>query len=146
MAAQLPQILPEYAVFRLKIAKSKIHRWGVYADEAIPANRKVIEYTGERISRRETKIRAGRPLNYIFTLDAYWSIDGAAGGSGAQYFNHCCQPNVDARILRGHILYFSKRKIKKGEELTLDYRFAKDVERVPCSCGAAECRGTINLK
>jgi SET domain-containing protein len=146
MAAQLPQILPEYAVFRLKIAKSKIHRWGVYADEAIPANRKVIEYTGERISRRETKIRAGRPLNYIFTLDAYWSIDGATGGSGAQYFNHCCQPNVDARILRGHILYFSKRKIKKGEELTLDYRFAKDVERVPCSCGAAECRGTINLK
>jgi SET domain-containing protein len=145
MAAQ-PQIQTEYAVFRLKIAKSKIHRWGVYADEVIPANRKVIEYTGERISRRETKIRADRPLNYIFTLDSYWCIDGAAGGSGAQYINHCCRPNVDARIIREHILFFSKRKIKKGEELTLDYRFDKNVERVPCSCGVAECRGTINLK
>lgn len=143
---QAPQIQKEYAVFRLKIAKSKIHRWGVYADQAIPAKRKVIEYTGERISRKETKVRASRPYNYIFTLDAYWSIDGAAGGSGAQYINHCCEPNLEARIVRGHILYFSLRNIKKGEELTIDYHFDKHVERVECCCGASECRGTINLK
>ncbi len=118
----------------------------MYTDEKIPASRKVIEYTGERISRRETKIRAGRPLNYIFTLDKYWSIDGSVGGSGAQYINHCCEPNLVARILKGHILYFSLRDIRKGEELTLDYHFGKDVETVPCICGSANCRGTINLK
>jgi SET domain-containing protein len=146
MAPQKPRIEPGHAVFRLRVAKSKIHRWGVYADEDIPPNRKVIEYTGEKISRRETKIRASRPLNYIFTLNSYWCIDGNTGGNGAQYINHCCQPNVDVRIVREHILFFSKRKIRKGEELTLDYRFDKDVERVPCSCGAPECRGTINLK
>ncbi|MBV8820122.1 MAG: SET domain-containing protein-lysine N-methyltransferase [Acidobacteriaceae bacterium] len=127
------------------MAKSKIHRWGVYAAEDIPANRKIMEYTGERISRRETKIRASRPLNYIFTLDKYWSIDGSVNGSGAEFINHCCDPNVHARILKGHIIYFSRRFIRKGEELTLDYHFDKDVERTPCSCGAANCRGTINL-
>lgn len=143
--ASVPRIDPEHACFRLRIARSHIHRWGVYAGEEIPPNRKVIEYTGERISRRETKIRAKGPLNYIFTLDNYWSLDGAVGGSGAEYINHSCQPNIEARILKGHILYFSKRKIRKGEELTVDYRFAKDVERVLCACGAETCRGTINL-
>jgi SET domain-containing protein len=143
---QKPTINPRHACFRLRLGVSKIHRWGVYAAEAIPPNKKVIEYTGERISRRETKKRSERPLNYIFTLDAYWSIDGSAGGSGAEFINHCCDPNVFARIVRGHILYYSARTIRKGEELTVDYRFEKHVEKVPCSCGSPHCRGTINLK
>jgi len=105
----------------------------------------VIEYTGERISRRETCKRAGKRLNYIFTLDAYWSLDGSVNGSGAEFINHCCDPNIVARIVRGHILYYSRRAIRKGEELTVDYHFAKNVEKVPCSCGAKNCRGTINL-
>jgi uncharacterized protein len=142
---QEPKIDENVACFRLRIAPSKIHRWGVYAAEAIPARRKVIEYTGERISRRETKKRAERALNYLFTLDKYWTIDGSAGGSGAQYINHCCEPNLAARIVRGHILYLSLRDIRAGEELTVDYHFDKDVEKVPCACGTAGCRGTINL-
>jgi len=143
---QKPKIDPRHACFRLRLGHSKIHRWGVYAAEPIPANRKVIEYTGQRISRRETKIRSERPFNYIFTLDAYWSIDGSAGGSGAEFINHCCDPNIVSRIVRGHILYYSARAIDKGEELTVDYRFEKHVEKVPCSCGSPHCRGTINLK
>ena len=62
------------------------------------------------------------------------------------YLNHSCEPNIISRIIKGHILYFSKRDIKKGEELTVDYHFAADVEKVPCGCGAANCRGTINLR
>lgn len=113
----------------------------------MPANRKVIEYTGERISRRETKRRAdSNELHYLFTLDSYWTIDGAVGGSGAEYINHCCDPNIRAVIQKGHILYISERAIKKGEELSVDYHFEPDVEKVACKCGAASCRGTINLK
>lgn len=141
-----PSINPQHASFRLKVSTSKIHRWGVYAEEDIPPRRKVIEYTGERISRKETKIRASRPLNYIFTLDNYWSLDGSSGGSGAEFINHSCQPNTIARIVKGHIIYFSSRPIRKGEELTVDYNFGKDVEVVLCSCGSGGCRGTINLK
>ena len=139
------RIDPAQACYGLRLAPSRIHRWGVYAAEFIPARRKVIEYTGERISRRETKRRGlSNDFIYLFALDNYWTIDGSVGGSGAQYINHCCEPNLAARILKGHILYFSLRDIRPGEELTVDYHFDKKVERVICKCGAPNCRGTIN--
>ena len=145
---QIPAIDERYAVFRLEIKPSKIHRWGVYAAENIPPRRKVMEYTGERINRRETKRRSeeqGRMI-HLFTLDKYWTLDGAVGGSGAQYINHCCDPNIVTVIKNGHILYMTCKPIGKGEELTVDYHFAKDIEEVLCKCGSDKCRGTINLK
>jgi SET domain-containing protein len=141
-----PVIDPRYACFRLEIRASKIHRRGVYALERIPPQRKVIEYTGERISRRETSVRGQGNITYLFTLDNYWTLDGAFGGSGAEIINHSCDANLRTTIIRGHILYFSKRLIKPGEELTVDYRFSSKVERVPCRCGAKNCRGAINVK
>lgn len=141
-----PYVDERLACFKLYVGASTIHRWGIYAGERIPPKRKIIEYTGERISRRETKRRSDSALNYLFTLDKYWTIDGSVGGSGAQYINHSCDPNVFATIVKGHILYMSKRWIEKGEELTIDYNFAPDVEKYPCACGAPNCRGTINLK
>jgi len=146
-APDVPAINHKYARFKLEIRPSAIHRWGVYAAEDIPRRRKIIEYTGERISRKETKRRADSDpsLIYLFTLDSYWTLDGSVGGSGAEFINHCCDPNVVSEVRNGHILYFSRRDIKKGEELTLDYHFSKDVERHPCHCGAANCRGSINL-
>lgn len=143
---EAPQINPKYACFRLSVRPSAIHRWGVFAEEFIPKRRKIMEYTGERCNRRETKRRVfEREFNYMFTLNSYWCIDGSVGGSGAEYVNHCCEPNVEARIVKDHILYMSLRDIQPGEELTIDYHFGKDVQRVPCACGAATCRGTINL-
>lgn len=142
----VPTINEKLACFKIRLAPSKIHRWGVYAAEPIPANRKVIEYTGEKISRRETRRRSlESEFTYLFTLDPYWTLDGASGGSGAEYVNHSCEPNLTSRIIKGHIIYMSLRPIKRGEELTIDYRFDKKVERVPCSCGASKCRGTINV-
>ena len=141
-----PSIVEKYACFRLAVRPSAIHRWGVFAEELIPKRRKIMEYTGERCSRRETKRRVfEREFNYMFTLNSYWCIDGSTGGSGAEYVNHCCEPNIEARIVKEHILYMSLRDIQPGEELTIDYHFGKDVERVPCGCGALTCRGTINL-
>ena len=145
VAHAVPKLDPKHMCFKLRLDRSTIHRWGVYAEQNIPPDRKVIEYTGERINRRETKIRAARPLNYIFTLDRYWSIDGSSGGSGAEFINHSCDPNLHTRILKGHILYFSKRLIRKGEELTVDYHFGSDEDTVECACGSAKCRGTINV-
>ncbi|MBV8731896.1 MAG: SET domain-containing protein-lysine N-methyltransferase [Acidobacteriia bacterium] len=141
-----PYIDPRFACFRLTIRESKIHRRGVYALERIPKGRKVIEYTGERISRRETKKRGQGSITYLFTLDDYWTIDGAIGGSGAEIINHSCEPNLYTRIVRGHILYMSKRVIRLGEELTVDYRFSDKLDPVPCRCGSRNCRRTINVR
>ena len=142
-----PKINPKFCFFRVRVGKSKIHRWGLYALEKIPARRKVMEYTGERISRRESKRRADLSEHvWLFTVDSYWNIDGSVGGSGAELANHCCDPNLYAWVIRGHVLYMSLREIQPGEELTIDYHFAQDVERVVCKCGSSKCRGTINIK
>ena len=143
---QHASIDPRYTCFRMEIRQSSIHHRGVFALEPIPAGHKVIEYTGQRISRRETKRRGMGRVTYLFTLNKYWTIDGAVGGSGAEIINHSCDPNLYTKILKEHILYFSKRKIFKGEELTVDYLFAKDIGRVLCACGTDACRGTINVK
>ena len=140
-----PSIDPRHSRFRLEIRESRIHRRGVYACEPIPPRRKVIEYTGERISRRETKRRGDWRLTYLFILDSYWTIDGAVGGSGAEIINHSCDPNLYASIVKGHVLYMSRRVILPEEELTIDYCFDRDAAEVRCRCGARTCRGTINL-
>ena len=135
-----PRIDPKYTGYKLSIRKSKIHRFGVYAEERIPANRKVIEYTGERLNRRETKLRGEGEYTYLFTLDKYWTLDGAFGGSGAEIINHSCEANVVSRIMKGHIIYMSLRTIEPGEEITVDYNFEYVGDQTACACGTSSCR------
>jgi tetratricopeptide (TPR) repeat protein len=137
-------INPLRARFRLLVRRSTSHRFGVFANEAIPAERQVIEYTGEKIARREATRRWDPARSYLFEVDSYWRIDGAVGGSGAEYINHSCAPNLVTRQRGDRIFYFSKRRITKGEELTVDYKYAADLPPMPCRCGAATCRGTMN--
>jgi SET domain-containing protein len=140
---QAPRIDPRLACFKLSIRRSRIHRYGVYAVERIPPHRKVIEYTGERLNRKQAKDRDRGEYTYLFAIDAYWTLDGAVGGSGAEIINHSCEPNLVSRVMKGHVLYMSLREIQPGEELTVDYNFSKNDPRTPCSCGAKKCRGTI---
>jgi len=142
---------PQFTNWKLRIEASAIHRLGVFAAQNISRGRKVIEYTGERISRRTARKRflriwrsRGPKRYYLFELDRRWIVDGAVGGSGAELVNHSCDPNLRTRRIRGHILYFSCRKIPRGEELTVDYRFPKRAVRVRCRCGSPKCRGSIN--
>jgi SET domain-containing protein len=139
------------ARFRLIVRRSKIHRWGVFAAEPIPARKKVIEYTGERITWRkalerqnEQRISGQEMKVYFFRLSRNWQIDGAVGGSGAEFVNHSCDPNLVVRRIRGHIFFFSRKAIPAKVELTLNYRFPKNVEKVACHCGSPKCRGVIN--
>jgi len=143
---EAPRIDPRFACFKLSIRPSRIHRFGVYAEERIPANRKVMEYTGERINRREAKRRNQEDFTYLFSVDNYWTLDGSAGGSGAEIINHCCEPNLISRVMKGHILYMSLRVIRPGEELTIDYNFPANTSPSPCKCGAEKCRGMMQVK
>jgi len=146
------KIDPRFTNWRLRVGRSRIHGLGVYAAEPIARGRKVIEYTGERITLREAQIRFTRMMQArkpklfcLFELNRGRVLDGGVRGSGAEIINHSCEPNLRSRQVRGHILYFSTRPIRKGEELTVDYQFSKEAIRVRCSCGARSCRGTINL-
>jgi tetratricopeptide (TPR) repeat protein len=144
-AARLTGTLnPLCTPFRLVVRESPVHRLGVFADESIPPGHRVIEYTGEKIGRREAKRRWDPTQSALFELDAYWRLDGAVGGSGAEYINHSCAPNLVTRQRARRIFYFSARRIRKGEELSVDYKYDADLPPMPCRCGAATCRGTMN--
>lgn len=138
--------------YRLLIRCSRIEGLGVFAAETIPARRRVIEYTGMRFSGQQMKMRIReirkrrRKLpRYIFRLDRCWRLDGEIGGSGAERINHSCDPNLAARRVQGRILFFSVRRIRRGEELTLDYKYHPKGPRMICRCGSEKCRGTTNL-
>jgi SET domain-containing protein len=146
------QRLSQSSSFKLRFKRSRIHRSGVFAGENIPARRRIIEYSGEKISRRESRRRYLRGwgsdpnLDYLAQLDSYWAIDGSAGGSGAELINHSCAPNAVLRKVGERLFLFSLRKIRAGEELTYDYQFPRRGDPVECRCGSSKCRGTINLR
>jgi SET domain-containing protein len=139
----LPRLAARYCRFRLRHGPSPIHRWGLFAAETIPARRRVIEYTGQRIDQREVWRRSFRHHLYVFWLNDHWAIDGAIGGSGAEFINHSCDPNLYARITRGHIYLTSLRRIAAGDELTLDYQLDDDGSVSACACGSPRCHGTM---
>ena len=58
------------------------------------------------------------------------------------------QPNCYAKVInfgsQKKIVIYSKRDIALGEEITYDYKFPIEDEKIPCLCGAPNCRGTLN--
>lgn len=133
----------EIAKFRLRIGRSRIHRWGVFAEEEIPANKQVIEYTGKHITRDFAEKLPPRREAYVAILSGRWYADPIVGGSGAEFINHSCKPNLKSRRTRGRLFLYSRRKIKAGEELTGDYNYLLKLKQIPCRCGAKGCRGTF---
>ena len=142
-----PRIDNAATAFQLEAKASPIHRFGIFAAQAIPASIRVIEYTGERRGYREAERRRERPYLYLFWVAPGRLIDGAVGGSGAEFINHSCAPNLVVDIAEGRVFFISLREIDIGEELLLDYRVRadkSDAPPMPCRCGAASCRGFLN--
>ena len=141
----------------LKIRKSKIHGRGMFTTVEIPKGERVIEYVGDKITKKESNRRAEVQLRraaksgtgsvYIFTLNQRYDIDGNVNYNRARLINHSCKPNCEVDIIRGRIWIISKRKIKEAEELSFDYGFDLDsFEDHPCTCGASNCVGYIVSK
>ena len=58
------------------------------------------------------------------------------------------QPNCYAKIItmesQKKIVIYSKRDIDVNEEITYDYKFPIEDQKIPCMCGTPQCRGTLN--
>ncbi|KAJ8913700.1 hypothetical protein NQ315_007417 [Exocentrus adspersus] len=139
---------------QLKFAKSAIHDWGLFAMEPIAADEMVIEYVGQMVRHsvadlREQKYEAtGIGSSYLFRIDLENIIDATKCGNLARFINHSCNPNCYAKVItiesRKKIVIYSKQSIGVNEEITYDYKFPIEDEKIPCLCGAATCRGTLN--
>ena len=64
------------------------------------------------------------------------------------YFVIALQPNCYARVItiesQKKIVIYSKQPIAVGEEITYDYKFPIEEDKITCLCGSAQCRGTLN--
>jgi len=121
---------------------SPIHGTGGFARVDISADTRVVEYVGEKISKRESMARCEQNNEYIFALDEKWDLDGNVDWNPARFLNHSCEPNCEARLEEGRIWLVAIPEIKAGEELTFNYSYdLEDYREHPCRCGAAGCVG-----
>lgn len=131
----------------LCVKASPINGKGCFAVIGFKRRRKIAEYTGELITSAEGARRLRRRrLHRVCAIDDVWSIDGAIGGNGTHYINHSCEPNAYIKVMHGHIIFFARRDILPGEEITLDYVSTYHSDRKRCSCKSPACRGTINQR
>ena len=99
--------------------RSRIAGFGVFAAQRIAKNARIIEYTGELISQRESTRREARYLTrgriWIFNVNRRWVRDAAVGGNIARYINHSCHPNCYVEI-EGHTSGFARHdKSRRGK-------------------------------
>ena len=137
--------------------KSKIHGTGIIATQNIKKDIKIIEYIGEKVTKKEGDKRSADRIKkyinkknegsvYIFELNKKYDIDGSPLYNKARYINHSCNPNCEVDIIDNKIWIISIKKIKKGEELNYDYGYPFDEDDYSdhiCKCGSKNCIGYI---
>jgi SET domain len=142
---------------KLRFDRSGIHSWGVYADVNIAAGEMIVEYRGELIGIAETEKREAEYAeakigsDYMFRIDNLQFCDATKQGNVARFINASCDPNCFTKIITldgtKRIVIYAKRDIRAGEELCYDYKFPleyDETKRIPCHCGAKDCRGFMN--
>lgn len=142
--------------YNVNLARSKIQGLGLFAARDIERGEFIIEYLGQLIrnevgNKRERLYESqGRGI-YMFRADDEWIVDATMYGGLARYINHSCDPNCVAEVIsyenQKHIVIIANRLLKKGEELTYDYKLdieADKNDRIPCLCGSQFCRQWMN--
>ena len=126
----------------LLIRSSAIHAAGCYTTAPIRRGKKIVEYTGRRITTAEgDHLYEGKDYTYLFGLrDGKHLID---GHGMAAFINHSCDSNCETDEIKGRVWIIAARDIAAGEELTYDYNLYDGRGEAPCSCGAESCRGTM---
>ncbi len=139
------------------VKKSRVHGSGIFASKNIKKGVQIIQYIGEKISKKEGDLRSEKRLKrylhskktgsvYIFELNSRFDIDGSPRYNKARYINHSCDPNCEVDIVKGEIWIKSIKKIEKGSELSYDYgyEFDKDdyIDHI-CKCKSLNCIGYI---
>ncbi len=133
-----------------EIRESQVHGNGVFASGDIPAGERILEYLGEKITKKESDKRGwaqfevaqktGDAAVYLFILNKKYDIDGNFSYNDARLINHTCEPNCEAEVIRGKIWIVALRDIADGEELGFNYGFdLENYDDHPCRCGTDSC-------
>lgn len=124
--------------------------------------------------RENRYLKSGIGSSYLFRIDDSTVVDATKKGGIARFINHSCMPNCTAKIIKvegsKRIVIYALRDIAQSksltarafalfksdyvlttvatdEELTYDYKFEREIgslDRIPCLCGTAACKGFLN--
>src|SRR6266498_681425 len=106
-----------------EVRASAIHGQGVFARVHIPAETRVIEYVGERVSKDESLRRRKEGNFFVFIVTDKFDIDGDVSWNPARLINHSCRPNCEARMEEERIWIITLRDVFAGEELVFNYGY-----------------------
>jgi SET domain-containing protein len=129
--------------YEVRSAPSAIEGTGAFAVMKIPSRAKIGEVTGEIISIRTARKRAkgSCKMCLIDVSDAH-ALD-CTRGNVLRFLNHSCRSNAFLRIVRNRVEVYSRRDIRKDEEITVDYGESSHSGGMKCRCGHRECRDKI---
>ena len=127
---------------RVVVGPSRIDDRGLFARETIAVGTVVLRLGGRLVTSNElAQLIAGGPYVDSITVDedAHLVLPPA---TIAHFGNHSCDPNL------WHVGAYelaTRRRVRAGEELTLDYATNSGAEgfEMECRCGSEQCRGRV---
>ena len=140
-----PIATPVYRVlYPVKVAKSKIDGQGAYALKSIPARKKIGDLGGEIITIRQARrLTAQTQRVAMVEFDNGEALNASVNPNELRYINHSCDPNTYMRLTFRRVEFYALRNIKPHEELTCNYGETHHDGKLPCQCGAKNCKGFI---
>ena len=136
-----------------RVGRSEIHGRGLFSVTDLEKDQLIIEYVGELIRSKVADVREryydSKGIGcYMFRIDENFVVDATKMGNAARYVNHSCDPNCEARVITvgtsKKIVIYASKAIPLGVELTYDYKFPIEDDKLKCHCKAWNCRGTMN--
>ena len=129
--------------------RSRLHGLGLFAARDLEAGIRLIEYKGVRYPKGELPDLIDDGFTRFLRFSDGSGIDGTGWAALA---NHGCEPNCELAEEEGskppRAYLYTLRPVKKGEELTWDYRLevashSEAYSDYACACGTEGCRGTM---
>ena len=126
-------------VIDVVVKRSKINGLGIFAARNFKKEAVVIKWNAYReLQKQDVENLSKADREHVSFIEGKYILVPADC-----WVNHSCDSNVRLE----NFAYVAKKDIKKGDELTTDYR--KESESgfsMKCTCGSKKCKGTITVK
>ena len=119
------------------VKKSKISKFGVFAAKNFKKGEIVLKWKPNKILTKKQVDKL--PKSEKHYVSSYAPGEYLLQQAPERYVNHSCNPNTEVKNNCDTAI----KDIKKGEEITSDYRKDNIIHHFKCLCGSKKCRGVI---
>ncbi len=120
------------------VKKSRINGLGIFAGRDFKKDPLVIKWSAHReLSKQDVENLSKADKEHVSFIDDKYVLVPPMGGL-----------TIHVTLMFGlaDFCYFAERDIKKGEEITADYRKESEAGfQMKCNCGSKNCKGSITV-